>query len=66
MVSPLALSDVDDNETQHRSHVVMFDLFLGDAQGSYESKLDILGQWYVDGSVEGLGLHREADSKHIH
>ena len=63
MVLTLALSDVEENAMQYRSRVVIFDLFPGDVQGSYESKLDVLGQWYVDGSIEGLGLHREADSE---
>ena len=63
VASVSALSDSEDNDIPHRTRVVMFELFHGDAQGSYESRLDTLGQWYVDGSIEGLGLHREADSK---
>jgi len=58
-----ALSDLEGNDVQHRSRVVMFELFPGDSQGYHESRLDTLGQWYVDGSVELIGLHREVDSK---
>lgn len=62
-VSASDLSDVNENTMQYRTRVVMFDLFPGDTQGSYEPRLDALGQWYIDRPVEGLGLHREADSE---
>jgi len=62
-ISTSNLSDLDGNAMQHRTRLVMFDLFLGDTQGSYEPRLDALGQWYVDRSVEGVGIHREADSE---
>lgn len=59
----ISASDMNENTMQYRTRVVMFDLFPGDTQGSYEPRLDALGQWYIDRSVEGLGLYREADSK---
>lgn len=46
---------------QDKTRVVAFDLFPGDDQGSYECKLDVLGQWYVDGNVDGIEFYRDSD-----
>lgn len=56
------LSDTEGDDNRERTHAIMFELFPGDAQGSYETRLETLGHWYLDASVEGVGLHREADS----
>lgn len=53
----------EEADTQERTRAVLFEIFAGDEQGSYECKIDVLGQWYIDGSAEGLGLHRESDSE---
>lgn len=41
--------------------MVAFDLFPGDDQGSYECKLDVLGQWFIDGHVDGIEFYRDND-----
>lgn len=51
---------------QERTHVVAFELFPGDDQGSYKSKLDVLGHWFVDGNVEGIEFYRDSDDGVFH
>lgn len=58
-----APSETENDSKHYRAHVYLYELFPGDEQGSSETKLEPLGHWSVDGSVESVGLHREADGE---
>lgn len=56
--------EAESDDAQEQACMVMFELFWGDEQRFRGSKLDKLGQWSVEASVEGMGLYREIDSEH--
>lgn len=55
--------DSETDPSDERAHAYIYELFFNDEQGSYDARLEPLGHWSIDGSVESVALHREADGK---
>ena len=53
--------DPSDDDAKEHSRLVMFECRIHDGYESSEAKLDKVGEWYLDGPVNGLCVRRDLD-----
>ncbi|KAH9950696.1 WD40 repeat-like protein [Amylocystis lapponica] len=53
--------DVSDGDPEDQTRVVAFTLSVASAQTPNDTLLEKVGDWYVDGPVQAVGLHEQTD-----